>query len=450
MNSAERRAALRKEKFAAEGAVPWDRELAQAPDPDGATPRARRGDADERPGTGVASRRVAAEALQRIGDEGAYANLVLPGLLARSGLDERDRGFVTELVYGTTRMRRSCDWLVDRFVLAELDPQARALLRLGAYQLVFLDTPAHAAVSATVDAAPRKLRGLVNAVLRRVADGDRRWPDEATRVSYPDWIIERLTQDLGADDALAALEAMNQPGHVTEREDGYTQDLASQWVADAVGAQAGEVVLDACAAPGGKATRLAAEGATVVAADLRPSRVGLIAGNVAKLGLDHQVFAIAADGLHPPLREATVDRLLIDAPCSGLGALRRRPDARWRITAADVTALAALQIDLVESLLPLVKPGGTFVYSVCTLTAAETRAVDDHLAAAHPDLEPLGPPDVGDTRDTATPADLDEPADADPPPESDRPRWRPAGRGFQVLPQDAGTDGMYLLRFRVP
>ncbi len=424
MNAAERRAAARKQKFEDAGAVPWNRERDDAPDPGGATPRARRGDADERVGTGVTSRRVAAEALQRISDEGAYANLVLPALLARSGLDERDRGFVTELVYGTTRMRRSCDWLVDRFVLTDLDPQARALLRIGAYQLVFLDTPPHAAVSATVDAAPRKLRGLVNAVLRRVADGDRRWPDEATRLSYPDWIIQRLTDDLGTDDALAALEAMNQAGQVNERDDGYTQDLASRWVADAVEAEAGELVLDACAAPGGKATRLAASGATVIAADLRPSRVGLIATNVATLGLGEQVSVLVADGLHPPMARGTCDRVLIDAPCSGLGALRRRPDARWRITPDDVTALAALQIDLVESLLPLVKPGGLFVYSVCTLTAAESLAVDQHLAAAHPDLVPLGPPPGG--------------------------LWRPAGRGFQVLPQDAGTDGMYVLRLQVP
>lgn len=375
------------------------------------------------PAPGVAARQLAVEALKRIGDGGAYANLVLPGLLERSGLDQRDRGFVTELVYGVTRMRRSCDWLVDRFTMSELDPTARALLRIGAYQLVFLDTPPHAAVSATVDAAPKKLAGLVNAVLRRVSEADRRWPDEATRLSYPDWIIDQLTTDLGEHDAIAALEAMNVAATVTERDDGYTQDLASQWVADAVGAVAGERVLDVCAAPGGKATRLADAGATVVAADRRASRVKLIRQNVERLHLGEQVHPIVVDGLAPSFAPGSFDRILVDAPCSGLGALRRRPDARWRIQAADVVELATLQRALVDAAVPLLKPGGTFVYSVCTLTDAEGLAIDDHLAATHPSLTPVDPP--------AAP-------------------WRPVGRGARLLPQDAGTDGMYLLRLRAP
>ena len=121
---------------------------------------------------GVAARQLAVDALVRIDDGGAYANLTLPPLLERSGLSDRDRAFVTELVYGTTRMRRACDWLVDRFLPdpTRIDPTARAWLRLGAYQLAVLDTPPHAAVGATVEAAPKKLKGLCNAVLRKVAD----------------------------------------------------------------------------------------------------------------------------------------------------------------------------------------------------------------------------------------------------------------------------------------
>ncbi|MGZ4683582.1 MAG: transcription antitermination factor NusB, partial [Acidimicrobiales bacterium] len=222
-------------------------------------------------GPGDAARRLALDALLRIDQEGAYANLVLPGLLARSSLDQRDRGFVTELVYGTTRMRRACDWLVDRFVMRDLDPPTRMALRLGAYQLVFLDTPAHAAVSATVGVAPTRSRGLVNAVLRRVASAPRDWPDEGTRLSYPDWIIERLTTDLGEASAVEALEAMNERAVSVERDDGYHQDPASQWVAAEVCAEPGEVVLDLCAGPGGKATLLAATGALVVATDSRPA-----------------------------------------------------------------------------------------------------------------------------------------------------------------------------------
>ena len=115
------------------------------------------------------ARAVARDALVRIERDGAYANLVLPSVLGRCGLDERDRGFVTELVYGVTRMRRALDWLVDRFVNRDPDLATRTVLRLGAYQLVWLGTPAHAAVSATVAVAPPRTKGLVNAVLRRVS-----------------------------------------------------------------------------------------------------------------------------------------------------------------------------------------------------------------------------------------------------------------------------------------
>jgi 16S rRNA (cytosine967-C5)-methyltransferase len=368
---------------------------------------------------GMAARAVAATALIRIEADGAYANLVLPGLLARSGLDDRDRRFATELAYGATRMRRACDWLVDRFVLTDLDVTARSFLRLGAYQLAFLDTPPHAAVNATVAAAPGRLRGLVNAVLRRVAEAPRPWPSDAVRLSYPDWVFDTLVADLGDDDARAAMTVMNEAAAATERDDGYVQDRASQWVAEAVAAGPGERVLDLCAAPGGKATWLAGAGAGVVAADVRPARVRLIAGNVARLGLGDRVAVMAQDGTRPALRAGSFDRVLVDAPCSGLGSLRRRPDARWRIGRADVDSLVELQRDLVAAALPLLRPGGVLVYSACTLTRAETAGLDEHLAATAPDLTALAPPGAP---------------------------WRPLGRGALLLPQDAGTDGMYLLR----
>lgn len=364
------------------------------------------------------ARLLALDALDRVDPGGAYANLLLPTLLGRSGLAQRDRHFVTELVYGTTRQRRACDFLVDRFLTRDLDPRVRNALRLGAYQLHFMSLAPHAAVGETVAVAPKAARGLVNAVLRRVAEHPVVWPDEATRLSYPDWVVEALTTDIGAADAIAALEVMNTAPEVTQREDGYVQDPASQWVAEAVGARPGELVADLCAAPGGKATLLAATGARVVAADIRPSRVGLITAN-ARAGAPLQ--ALAADAARPPFRPASFDRVLIDAPCSGLGTLRRRPDARWKIDAAAPARLAAVQRSLVEAAADLVRPGGVLVYSACTLTELEGRGVDEHLAASRPDLV------------------------ADPPPS--RP-WEPHGRGARLLPQAAGTDGMYLLRLR--
>jgi 16S rRNA (cytosine967-C5)-methyltransferase len=369
---------------------------------------------------GVPARRVAAEALLRIDDQGAYANLVVPAMLGRSDLDTRDRAFVTELVYGTTRMRRACDWLVDRFVTKPPDPAGRAWLRLGAYQLVFLDTPAHAAVGATVEAAPKRLAGFLNAVLRRVAAADRDWPDDATRLSYPDWLVRRLQADLGAQVANAALEAMNLSSRVTTRPDGYVQDLASQWVADAVGAGPDERVLDVAAAPGGKTTALATTGALVVAADARESRIGLVTANARLLRLGN-VRCVVADGTNPPFAPGGFDRVLVDAPCSGLGVLHRRPDARWRLREEDITHLADLQRRMLDAAVELVRPSGLVVYSVCTLSRAETVDIDGYLLDTRPDLEAVSV--VGQP-------------------------WEPAGRGARLLPQRAHTDGMYLLALR--
>lgn len=370
------------------------------------------------------ARRVAVQALVRIDTEGAYANLVLPGVLARSGLPERDRAFVTQLVYGTTRMRRACDWFVERYAHGDLDPEVRAALRLGTFQLRFLGTPPHAAVSATVSVVPRRARGLVNAVLRRVSEADDAWPSESVRLSYPDWVVHALEADLGVDRAHGALEAMNGAAPVTERADGYVQDEASQWVVDAVGASPGERVLDLCAAPGGKATALAAAGARVVAADVRAGRAGLIARNAERLGTSPESLqVVVADGRAAPFADGTFHRVLVDAPCSGLGSLRRRADARWRIDADAPERLARVQEALLTAAAPLVAPGGTLVYSVCTLTAAETTAVAERFAAAHPSWTVV-------------------PAPGEP--------WERWGSGAVLLPQTVGTDGMALFRWQAP
>ncbi|MEM8923658.1 MAG: transcription antitermination factor NusB [Actinomycetota bacterium] len=376
---------------------------------------------------GVAARRLAIDALVRIDDEGAYANLLLPELLERSTLASADRGFVTELVYGTTRMRRACDHLVDRFLLGEAEPRVRAALRLGAYQLAFLGTPPHAAVDATVSALGGRARGLANAVLRKVAGAEVAFPDEATRLSYPDWIVTRLAADLGPERATASLEAMNRAAEVVVRDDGYVQDPASQLVVEAMDVEPGERVADLCAAPGGKATALAACGAVVVAADSRALRARLMAGNVARLGAT--VPVVVADGTAPPIRPGSLDRVLVDAPCSGLGSLRRRPDARWRIDADAPERLHDLQVALVRSALGLVRPGGVVTYSVCTLTTIESDGV---LAAVTAD------PRVGDGDGSTTP--VVEVLDAPGAP------WEADGPVAGLLPTE--TDGMRLFRLR--
>jgi 16S rRNA (cytosine967-C5)-methyltransferase len=361
---------------------------------------------------------VALDALRRIESDGAYANLVLGPMLATSGLSDIDRRFVTELVYGTTRMRRACDSIVDRFVTSPPDDATRSVLRLGAYQLVFAGVPPHAAVGETVGLAPKRTRGFVNAVLRKVSRlsiADMSWPSDGARLSYPDWMVDRFRSELG-DDAVPALERMNQPPPVTTRADGYVQDESSQWVAAAVRAARGERVLDVCAAPGGKATAMAGAGATVIAADQRVGRARLVAENATSLGLALPV--VAADGLTPPWPAGSFDAVLLDAPCSGLGALRRRADARWRIAEADITELAELQAGLLSSAAGLVATGGRLVYSVCTITAAESI---QHPTPAGFEVD-TEPPEVG--------------------------TWRRFEQGWRVLPQDADTDGMVMIRYR--
>ena len=393
--------------------------LQRTPPPGGST---RRGDggrtATPDDGRTRTARRVALDVLERIEHDGAYANLVLGPMLEESSLSDQDRRFATELVYGSTRMRRACDAVIDRFVDRAPDDATRSILRLGAYQLLFLEVAPHAAVNDTVELAPRRTRGFVNAVLRKVASfdlGDMRWPSDAARLSYPEWIVDRLRDDLG-EEAIPAMERMNVAPTVSERPDGYVQDPSSQWVAAAVQAAAGERVADLCAAPGGKATALATSGATVIASDRLVGRARLVAENSARL--DAGLSIVTADGTAPPFRPSVFDAVLLDAPCSGLGALRRRADARWRITPSDVTDLAGLQARLLASAAELVRPGGRLVYSVCTLLDVESV---DHDTPEGFEVDPAEPP-AG--------------------------RWRPHRQGWRVLPHDADTDGMVMIRYR--
>jgi 16S rRNA (cytosine967-C5)-methyltransferase len=443
---------------------------------------------------GVAARTLAIEALVRV-EAGGYSNLVLPGLLRSSGLDERDRGFVTELVYGTLRAQGQTDFLLaeaSNRPLAKLDAPVRAALRLATHQLL-AGVPPHAAVGPAVGAltgwkSPASVRhaaGYANAVLRRVAGAGPSWvfpdtddPDAvAVRTSHPRWLVELLRRDLG-EDAEAVLASANIPPAVTLRpnrlrttaEDltaelattgaevepgslvpearlvrgagdlsrlpavaegrATPQDQASQAVAAAVGARPGDRILDLAAAPGGKATALAeamGDEGLVVAADLNPGRAARVRAAADRLGLG-SVHVLAADGRHLPLRPpgdpaGSFDRVLLDAPCSGLGVLRRRPEARWRLDPSDIDRLAALQRELLTEAAARTRPGGLLVYSVCTFSREETLDIDSWATETFPGLSAVPAPG---------------------------PPWRRHGRGALLLPTAAGTDGMFLLRLQAP
>ena len=369
------------------------------------------------------ARALALKVLGRVEKDSAFANLALRTALDKSELDERDKALVAELVYGVTRMRRSCDFLIDRFISKKLHPDVRTILRLGAYQLHWMKIPDHAAVNDSVSLAPKWAKGLCNAVLRKVAKETVDWPTKAIEYSYPDWIVKRLDSDLGEHEASEALRCMNSSKSATLREDGYFQDAASQLVSDLLTQEGnwGEgPVIDICAAPGGKATAAVSAGFPVIAADSSLKRLKLARSNSIKLNI--KLPLVVSDGTDLPFRKGEASRVIVDAPCSGLGVLRRRADARWRIKEDDLAVLADLQLKLLCSALTMVKSGGLLIYSVCTLTNLETIEVDEKFRNLV---------DVQETGDLPLP-------------------WRKHGRGGMILPQDLDSEGMSVFCYRAP
>lgn len=371
---------------------------------------------------GVQSRKIALQVLARVEDDGAFSNLLLSQVLdEHSTLTQQDRGFITDLVYGTLRMQRACQAVIDRYVTDRPPPAANRALRIGTYQLLYrTDVPTYAAVSTTVEAAPKRFRGLINAVLRKISTASIEFSSIPEALSYPTWVYKLFVRDFGETEAHAALEKMNEPATPRQRSDGYSQDIASQWVSELVGAGHADRVLDMCAAPGGKATWLAATAQFVVASDLQQHRVGLIQENAAHYG-NGRVSPLTADGRALPFRDETFDHVLLDAPCSGLGVLRRRADARWRMQPNSIEQLASLQRSLIDAAVHQVKIGGVLTYSVCTVTREETLDIDSYIGSQYPELEP----------------ELEVVAP-----------WRQHGRGAVLLPHWADTDGMSIFRYR--
>jgi 16S rRNA (cytosine967-C5)-methyltransferase len=398
------------------------------------------------------ARRVAYDLLRAVDERDAYANLTLPALLRERGLTGRDAAFATELGYGTLRAAGALDEFLARCAdrpVEAMDAAARAALRLGAYQLLRTRVPPHAAVSATVDLAPRRAAGFVNAVLRRLARQD--WdawvaevapPDElgrlALRHAHPRWIAAAFADALGGDlaeteAALAAddtrpqthlvarpgrvdrdrlaeqaggepgpwspyavrLPAGGDPGALAAVRDGRAgvQDEGSQLCALALTRVPLDGPdtrwLDLCAGPGGKAALLGSLApGRVVAVEIAAHRVRLVAATTAGLPVD----VLRADGTAPPWRPGWADRVLVDAPCTGLGALRRRPEARWRRTADDLPDLTRIQRALLRRGIEAARPGGVVAYVVCSPHLAETRdAVTEVLADGTADLLDAGP-----------------------------------------------------------
>ena len=454
---------------------PTQRSQAQHPGP----PRSRSGRARTEPARRAdPARRAAYDVLRAVADRDAYANLLLPALLAERGLTGRDAAFATELTYGTLRGRGTYDAILaacsDR---DELDPPVRDVLRLGAHQLLATRVGRHAAVATSVDlvkdvCGPRP-SGFVNAVLRRVATRDLdAWiqvvaPDRsrdpsgylAARYSYPRWFVDAFRDALGpagAAEIEAALAAGNarpevvlaltpvptpgaapaltpdpaprladplapavpqpdgertrwspygfrlaggDPGPLVASGQAAVQDEASQLAALAltrIGVSGrDELWLDPCAGPGGKARLLsglaAARGARLVASDVRLHRARRVL-EALRHADGGNPGVLAADGRQVPWSPGTFDRVLADVPCSGLGSLRRRPEARWRKTPADVAGLAVLQRALLNSAIDSVRPGGVVAYVTCSPHLTETRDIVTAVAQGRDDVTILDTP----------------------------------------------------------
>jgi 16S rRNA (cytosine967-C5)-methyltransferase len=419
-------------------------------------------------------RAVALRIVRRVTEHGGYSTLATSGALARSGLPKRDRELAAELTYGTLRRMLCLDWALEPRIprhLSSTPPNALACLRLGAYQLLFTRIPAHAAVGETVKLANGRERGFVNAVLRRLAGEQIVWPSDGSdesisiRTGLSLWGVRELRRVIGGDPEPAASAlagraklalrvntcrmsvekvetALRDQGVNSERhplhpetlqlsggfprelpgfDEGWftVQDASSAFVVRALQAAPGDRVLDACAAPGGKATHLAcivSPSGVLVAADVRERRAALVAAVAGRLGTP--VSLVVQDARHPAVR-GPFDRVLVDPPCSGIGAARRRPELLWRPRRSDLSRLARLQVQIAAAAADLLRPGGRLVYSVCTFPRAETDAAADALLRRCPELEP---------------AEIQSPSG-------------PASR-IRLWPHEHATDGMFVAAFR--
>ena len=371
------------------------------------------------------ARRVAHKVLVRVFEEDAYADRAFAS--EAKELDPRDRAFAQRIAYGAIQRARTLDHAVEALggrAVSAMDPPVRAAIRLGAYELGFLGgVPPRASVNEAVelvrDAGAERAVGFTNAVLRRVAEGIRDLvaalsegtaAEAALKHSYPDWIAETWWDEWGGEEALALMRAQNEApetavrvvatgeARVVERIDSaeleqglvWPQSRGSQLAGAAVGLQPGERVLDLCAAPGGKTTQLAERAAEVVAVDVHPGRARELEENCRLLGAKN-ITVVNADARELPPELTGFDRVLVDAPCSGLGVLAARPDLRWR-----ARPLPELQAELLAVARERVKPDGSITYSVCTIAKAENEdvvdqadglALDDSLAETWPEYE---------------------------------------------------------------
>ena len=392
------------------------------------------------------ARNLALAVLEDVFIHQAYSNIALNQHLKGSRLSAADKGLVTEIVYGTVARKLTLEWYLSHFIQDrdKLDNWLYILLLLSAYQLRYLDkVPDHAVVNEAVEIAKARKKGsekLVNAILRRILREG--WPDIATikrknksdsiAYSLPVWLVSKLKEEYGEERAQAifesllvrnkasirvtdlsrkeeikaVLEANDSPlaasglvkeqghfaGHDLFSEGAITiQDESSQLVAPTLDLQGHEQVLDACAAPGGKTAHMASflTSGKVTALDLYDHKLDLIQENAQRLGVEDRVQTQKLDArkVHEFFEKDSFDKILVDAPCSGIGLLRRKPDIKYNKETADFTSLQEIQLEILGSVCQTLRKGGIITYSTCTIVSEENFQVVETFLESHPEFE---------------------------------------------------------------
>lgn len=387
--------------------------------------------------TTINVRRLAAEALEIWHDGHIYAESLVDKAARDHDLSREDRNLLNALIVGPIRNQRLLDHWILQLRSEAIDLQVRCHLQVGLFQLLVMGLPDHAAVNETVNSARKGIRGLINALLRRCIREREQLLNQVeslplgVRYSHPDWLVQRWIEQHGESTTTSLLEWNQQPSKTTFRcnplkaeaakiveqselaqplpehpkfyyskglpprdwiEQGliYIQDPATCHAVELLAPQAGETVLDACAAPGGKSTQIAAamnNKGSLICSDSNAKRLPRLLNNLSRLGIEIAATE-ACDWSQPAPQKwhAKFDAILLDVPCSNTGVLRKRIDARWRLTPEDITAVSQLQRSLLENAIPCLKTGGRLVYSTCSIDTEENQALVAAFVAEHPQL----------------------------------------------------------------
>ena len=390
----------------------------------------------------LSARRIALKALHTWRKERRFADSIVSEFLAKAELPGSDRAFALELVYGVLRNLTLLDFWIGCLRASKVDVDLRDVLRLGLYQLFLIKTAPHAAVHETVGLVPQRQRPVVNGVLRAAVRRQTELLARAdaeplfVRASHPQFLVERWQQHFGAQPAEELCKWNNFPAPVygrinqlrIDREEFlrlypnarplagnpefiefdvlpsgavrqghcYIQDPSTAIACQILSPRAGEKILDACAAPGGKTgyiAQLMKSRGTIVACDRDPGRLQILKENVARLGIGIvHIFEHDWTRSHVPAEIAAMapfDRILLDAPCSNTGVMRRRVDVRWRLQPGDFPRMQQRQLKMLRALIPLLEPHGELVYSTCSLEPEENEQVARLVLDGPPDLSPM-------------------------------------------------------------